>query len=226
MMNSRDERLLFVGGFWGVPWVHRLLSEEACSSQWHAVETGMLGRALLRQPANHSGDIVSMTPTRSSDPAFEELVLARAEEGRDRWRRWHRQLAYSASVGQGGRPLAGSEGKAWRERRAWMAGNACPAGGTVAGRASFAGGHVAVWLCAALCDGVARQTGHEMQFCSQLVVASAMIGRLCKVLWSCAVQRWRARRANEDEEGVSQGGRSGMQSTHASATLEGGRMED
>lgn len=83
--------------------MHRLLSEEACSSQWHAVETGMLGRGLLRQPANHSGDIVSMTPTRSSDPAFEELVLARAEEGRDRWRRWHRQLASSAFVGQGGR---------------------------------------------------------------------------------------------------------------------------
>lgn len=42
-----------------------------------------LGLALGRQPANHSGDIVSMSPTRSSDPAFEELVLARAEEGRD-----------------------------------------------------------------------------------------------------------------------------------------------
>lgn len=77
-----------------------------------------------------------------------------------------------------------------------------------------------MWWCAALCGGVARQTGHETQFCSQLVVASVMIGRLCKVLWPCVVQRRGRRRANEDEEGVSQGGRSGLQSTHAFATHE------
>lgn len=77
-----------------------------------------------------------------------------------------------------------------------------------------------MWWCAAivLCGGVARQTGQETQFCSQLVMASKMIGRLCKVLWPCAVRRRERTGANEDEDGVSQGGRSGMQSTHAFAT--------
>lgn len=49
-----------------------------------------------------------------------------------------------------------------------------------------------------LCGGVARQTGQETQFCSQLVLASIMIGRLCKVLWPCAVRR---REATEGERG-------------------------
>lgn len=68
--------------------------------------------------------------------------------------------------------------------------------------------------------------GKSRSFCSQLVVASRTIGRLCKVLWACAVQPRGGQRANEDEEGVSQGGRSGMQSTHALATSEGRRMKD
>lgn len=71
--------------------------------------------------------------------------------------------------------------------------------------------------------------GNRRKFCSQLVVASIMIGRLCKVLWACAVQRrgrggGGRRRANEDEEGVSQGGRSGVQSTHAFATTHERRL--
>lgn len=37
-----------------------------------------LALSLGRQPANHGGDIVSMSPTRSSDPAFEG---ARARPG-------------------------------------------------------------------------------------------------------------------------------------------------
>lgn len=41
-----------------------------------------LATRFLRQPANRFhilGDMVSMSPTRSSDPAFEELLLAWAE---------------------------------------------------------------------------------------------------------------------------------------------------
>lgn len=78
-----------------------------------------------------------------------------------------------------------------------------------------------LWWCAALCSVVARQTGQETQFCSQLVVDSIMIGRLCKVLWSRIVQHRGGQRANGVQEGVSQGGRSGMQSTHAFASRRG-----
>lgn len=69
-----------VGEFLGA---HRQLSEEAARVSSMPSRQACLAIELLRQPANHSGDIVSMTPTRSSDPAFEEDVLARAEEGRD-----------------------------------------------------------------------------------------------------------------------------------------------
>lgn len=41
--------------------------------------------------------------------------------------------------------------------------------------------------------------GKRRKFCSQLVVASIMIGRLCKVLWACAVQR-RGRGGPEEGE--------------------------
>lgn len=111
---------------------------------------------------------------------------------------WHQLTPWCRAVGCN----AGSaqNGKRWRGRRASRSGNACPASGTVTGRASFAGGNVAAWWCAAivLCGGVARQTGQETQFCSQLVLASIMIGRLCKVLWPCAVRR---REATEGERG-------------------------
>lgn len=41
--------------------------------------------------------------------------------------------------------------------------------------------------------------GKRRKFCSQLVVASIMIGRLCKVLWACVVQR-RGRWGGEEGE--------------------------
>lgn len=64
--------------------MHRLLSEEAARVSGMRSRQACLALASLRQPANHGGDILqvgSMSPTRSSDPAFEELVLARAEGG-------------------------------------------------------------------------------------------------------------------------------------------------
>lgn len=62
---------------------NRLLSEEAARVSGMRCRQACLALASLRQPANHSGDIVLMSPTRSSDPAFEELLLAWAAEGRD-----------------------------------------------------------------------------------------------------------------------------------------------
>lgn len=61
--------------------MHRLLSEEAARVSGTRSRQACLALAPLRQPANHGGDMVSMSPTRSSDPAFEELLLARAEGG-------------------------------------------------------------------------------------------------------------------------------------------------
>lgn len=86
--------------------------------------------------------------------------------------------------------------------------NACPEGGTGTGRASQL---LVVCSVAALRGGVARQHPH-------LLVAIGgqqhKIGRLCKVLWGlrCPTPLFRPR-ANEQQERVSQGGRSGMQST-------------
>lgn len=82
-----------------------------------------------------------------------------------------------------------------------------------------------MWLCAALCDGVARQTGHEMQFCSQLVVAqhkdrAAMQGP--------SVLRCPTETGEEGERGRrgSLTGRPLRNAINSSAALEGGRMAD
>lgn len=65
--------------------MHRLLSEEAARVSGLRPRQACLALdCWRRQPANHSGDMVfEEQATRSSDPAFEELLLARAEEGRD-----------------------------------------------------------------------------------------------------------------------------------------------